>query len=372
MIIFAVRNMLKAVQAFILFLLFLVAPLFASAQEQGCVFKQPASKVKWKSRVRVRSLQNFDDFLNWTIPLHMRSYPLEDPVQTLQFKFELSQSKEFIEWYGYFSLYDPLVGKVSKKKGSMYAAACLFAKISRDMIDMDALAFATDEALAKVMAYRDLKQNTKIMLPSALEGGRLVEYHVDHVFDLWHGMPAFGLVGEKGSVPILVFRGTDFSLDSERGWASLMSDVDIAGPGLTAFNKAREEIRSWLMKVAQTGSKAKVMGFSLGGALAAYTYLFEQDWVNPEGCVAFNPPGFSEQALEKWNGLSEEAKNAFRVYVNRGDVVSKIGKLFGDAYEISLEGALKPLKAHTLFLTAEQQFSLAKIDVDKENMGRRL
>ncbi len=363
---------IKALQALILFLLLLIVPLFAAAQEQSDAFKPPATKVRWKSRVRVRSLQNIDDFLNWTIPLHMRAYTLAEPLQTLEFKFDLSQSKEFIDWYGYFSFYDPLVGKVSKKKGGMQVAASLMAKISRDVIDTDGLIFATDEALAKVMAYRDLKMNDTIMLPNARKAGRLVVYRVDHVFDLWHGMPAFGLVGDGGAVPILLFRGTDFSLDSERGWASLMSDADLAGPGLTAFNKSREEIRSWLMKVAQVGPKAKVMGFSLGGALAAYTYLYEQDWINPEGCVAFNSPGFSDQALEKWNGLSEEAKNAFRVYVNRGDVVSKIGKLFGDAYEISLESFLKPLQAHTLLLIAEQQFSLAKIDVDKENSGRRL
>lgn len=370
LIIFAglkICNMLRVVR-----LIFLVVPLFASAQEQPYALKKPAAKVDWKNRVRVRSLQNFDDFLNWTIPLHMRSYPLADPLQALEYKFQLSQSKEFLDWYGYFSLYDPLVGKVSKKKGGMQAAACLLTKISRDIDDGEALAFAIDEALAKVIAYRDLKEKDTVMLPCPQKRGKLLSYRIDHIFDLWHGMPAFGLIGDKGTVPILLFRGTDFSLDSERGWASLMSDVDIAGPGLSAFNKARQEIRTWLMKVAEGGQKARVIGFSLGGALAAYTYLYENDWVNPKGCIAFNPPGISDQSLEKWNTLPEEAKKAFRVYVNRGDVVSKVGKLFGNAYEISLATPLKPLKAHTLFLIAEQQFSVAKIDVDKENSGRRL
>ncbi len=363
--------MARTSQTFTLLLFLIISPLFGFAQEQSDAFKPPAAKVKWKSRMRVRSLENFDDFLNWTIPLHMRTYALVTPTQLLEFRLALSQSKEFIDWYGYFSFYDPLVGKVSNEKGGMQVATNLLAKISRDITDKDALAFATNEALAKVMAYRDLKVDDKIMIPNAQKGERLVVYRVDRVFDLWHGMPAFGLVSDRGAVPILLFRGTDFSLDSERGWASLMSDVDLAGPGLTAFNRSREKIRSWLIKVGQKGPKAKVLGFSLGGTLAAYTYLYEQDWINSEGCVAFNPPGFSDQALEKWNGLSEEAKNAFRVYVNHGDAVSKIGKLFGDAYEISLGIFLKPLKAHTFLLIAEQQFSLVKIDVEEENRGRR-
>jgi hypothetical protein len=309
----------------------------------------------------VQALQNFDDFLHWTIPRHMRTYALLEPLQTTGFDISLPRGKDFVEWHGYFSAYDPLVGKVSKKKGDKQIAHTLLMQTASS-------GFATDEVLAKVMAYRDMKVNDQIMVPT--REGKLIPYRVDHVFDLWRGMPAFGLIADQNSVPILLFRGTDFSLDSERGWASLMSDVDVAGPGLTAFIKAREEIRAWLMKAAQRGPKARVIGFSLGGSLAAYTYLYENSWVNLEGCIAFNPPGFSDQIFKEWDTLSEEKKKGFRVYVNRGDVVSKIGKLFGDAYELSLEQPVKPLKAHTLLLSAESPFFLAKIDVEKENLAR--
>lgn len=360
--------MLRAV----LFLFLTSFTLFAFGQESQSVLKRPASKVKLKSRMRVRSLQNFDDFLHWTLPQHMRSYALAEPQQTSRIEIGFPQAKDFIEWHGFFSAYDPLVGKVSKKKGDLQAARCLLTKIGEKIGDPVALAFATEEVLVKVVAYRDLKIDDQIVVPSGQGGGHLLSYRVDHVFNLWRGMPAFGLIGDQGAAPILLFRGTDFSLDSERGWASLMSDVDLSGPGLTSFTKARPEIRSWLTKVAQRGTKAKVIGFSLGGSLAAYTYLYENDWVSPEGCVAFNPPGLSEQVLEEWNRLAADKRKAFRVYVNRGDIVSKIGKLFGDAHELSLDHALKPLKAHTVFLSAEGEFSQMKIDVDQENLSRRL
>lgn len=345
------------------FFLILILTGFAAAQEHSYAIESPRTKVKWKNRARVRSLQNFDEFLNWTIPIHMRKYALVQPPELSSFQCNLDQARDFIEWYGFFSFYEPLVGKVSKRKGDLQIARSLMVKAAVSQL-------ATDEILAKVMAYRDMKIHDEILIASPESAGQLVVYRVDHVFNLWRGMPAFGLIGEQKAAPILLFRGTDFSLDSERGWASLMSDVDISGPGLRAFNAAREEIRSWLMKVAKIGPKAKVIGFSLGASLAAYTYLYENEWVNPQGSVVFNPPGFSDQVLKDWSALQPESKNGFRVYVNRGDLVSKIGKLFGDAYECSLEAPLKPLRAHTLLLCAEPRFFQAKIDLEKENSVR--
>ncbi len=318
--------------------------------------------------MRARSLQNLDDFLKWTLPQEMTSYALAEPLEMAPIEMSFSQAKEFIEWHGFLSLHEPLVGKVLKKKGELYVASCLLVQIAYGNADLDVLHFATDEALAKVVAYRDLKIGDDLML---LSNGRLVLYHVDHVFNLWRGMPAFGLVGDRGSVPILLFRGTDFSLDSERGWASLMSDIDLSGPGFKAFTKGRQDVRSWLQKVSEVGPKARLIGFSLGGSLAAYTYLYEQEWVNAEGSVAFNPPGLSEEVFQEWNQLPEERRNAFQIYVTRGDLVSKIGKLFGNVYELSLEAPLKPLKAHTAFLAAEKKFFQSKVDVEKENLARR-
>ncbi len=355
-----------------LFLLFSTFPLLSADQEQTCTFCPPSTKGKWKNKMRVRALQNLEGLLNWTLSESLRSYALDEPYMRSIYTMGIPEGKEFIKWYGYFSYYDPLVGRVSKKMGDLDTARCLLKKIYDAIPEQKELRFATEEALAKVMAYRDLKLDDRFSIATRDEEGqkRLATYRVDHVFNLWKGMPAFGLISEDGSAPILLFRGTDFSLDSQRGWASLMSDLDVTGPGLRAFNKAQSEIHAWLKGVALNDSKARVIGFSLGGVLAGYTYLYENEWVSDEGCVAFNPPGVSDQVYQDWSNLPQEKKNAFTVYVNRGDVVSKIGKLFGNAFEISTDNLLTPFRAHAILLTVESGFSSMKIDLDKENQSR--
>jgi hypothetical protein len=368
----SLKEMAHFFQACALLALLLFVPQPCWSVEPSSHFLKPSSKTTWHNRVRSHGLQNVDDFLSWTIPPYLKVYALAYPLQATSLRTEFSQNRDFLEWHGYFSPYDPLVGKISKSREDIQVTRCLLVKISQEIPSLNASSFATDETLAKVLAYRDMKKGDQILIPLSRQDRRLATYRVDHIFNLWRGMPAFGLISDSGGEPILLFRGTDFSLDSERGWASLMSDVDSAGPGLTVFRKSQEEIHAWLMKVAQRGLKARVIGFSLGGVLAGYTYLYENAWINSEGCVAFNPPGISDAIFQEWNQLSDAAKRGFRVYVNRGDVISKVGKLFGDVYELSVDQPLKPLKAHTLFVSAESQAFQAKVDVEQENLTRRL
>ncbi|MBI3237187.1 MAG: hypothetical protein HYZ48_05775 [Chlamydiales bacterium] len=321
----------------------------------------PPKKVKWKNRMRAKGVQNFDDFLHWTVPQHMRDYVVKEDLEVRILQIDFPEREEFIRWHGYFSPYAPLVGKVSKKKGDLQAACTLLGKVAQNSKGEPPLAI--EEVLAKVIAYREWKVGDEIPLLSTV-------YRVEKVLDLWHGMPAFGLIDEKGEDPILLFRGTDFSLDMERGWASLISDVDLRGPGWTAFMKAQDQIHAWLLSVAQRGPKARVIGFSLGGVLAAYTFLYENRWVDLERSVAFHPPGLSDQTLRDWHFLPDEVKKKFRVYVARGDLVSKIGNLFGTVEELSLNHPLKPLRAHTLLFCAEGPFFCRQVDVEKENRMR--
>src|SRR5207249_1381181 len=136
---------------------------------------------------------------------------------------------------------------------------------------------ASAELLSKVLAYRDLQLGQTIQIPVEIKGKIVLEtFTVDHLFDIWQGMPAFGLIPKKKNLSsLLLFRGTDFSLISKRGIASVMSDLDPSGPGLKAFFHARKEIGGWLQAVQAQGKPARVMGFSLGGALAAYTFIYE-------------------------------------------------------------------------------------------------
>lgn len=194
---------------------------------------------------------------------------------------------------------------------------------------------------------------------------------VDEVIDLWRGMPAFGLVPERknGMAPILLFRGTDLDLTSEKGWASVLSDLDTTGPGHVTFLRARHQIHNWLKKVQQEHEPARVMGFSLGGVFVLYTMIYEGDLLNQTvESVAFNPPGVSEEVLKKWEALPQKTPHI--TYVNQGDFVSKIGFFLSDVWELSLTSPMGVIQAHVTLISAQPQFSLSKVDVTEENKKR--
>jgi hypothetical protein len=339
-----------------------------------CVNEPIPPKTAWKSRVRVEALKSLDEFLNWHLGNETRSFILRLPAVSVSYVYPEGWMGNFQELHGFFSPYQPLVGRVSGHKEDLESTRCVMQAVVHKLSDKKLQTFAADEILAKVLAYRDLHLGEEILLPCCDSGAkmRLYPYKIDEVFNLWLGMPAYGLTPLNEGVPLLLFRGTDFSLDAPRGWASLMSDVDLSGPGLHAFQKAQPKIHAWLKKNADLGKKARVMGYSLGGALAAYAYIFENQWIAEEGSCGFNLPGVSDQVIEQWNALGSERQQGFVSFVNRGDVVSKVGKLFGVVYELSLNVPMKPMTAHTMLMCAQEAFNRSAIDVKIENESRML
>ena len=320
----------------------------------------------WQGRARVKALRGLDQFLNWSIPSE-RSYHLSDSAEEVTYDNDVPAIVEFSSQYGYFSAYRPLVATATSDLHDIELVHDLLECVNRKIANLEQKQLMTAEIMTKVLAYRDLKIGDTFNL---CLGDTPKKYVVDIVFNLWHGMPAFGLIPQDNvaAAPILLFRGTDPSLDSQRGWASLISDLDIAGPGYKAFQKAKKELQSWLKKVTTSGRKAKVMGFSLGGALAAYTYLFENDLMSDEPSYAFNAPGLSIKLLEQWNELPSSV--AFRSYVTLGDMVSKVGRLFGTVYELRIDKDLLPLEAHTQLMLAQPITTQATVDVIEENRSR--
>ncbi len=351
--------------------LFLLLAISCFAMEP-CEEEPVPEKVAWKNKVRVEVLRNLDEFLSWRLDQLQRSYALSVPALPLVFRSESAFMRHFELLHGFFSLYQPLVGRVTSYLPDLKQAQCVLKGIALQMSDRKLQQFAADELLVKVLAYRDLHVNEVWLLPmdGGADGLRLIPYQIDVVFNLWMGMPAYGFVPLEEGVPLLLFRGTDFSLDSPRGWASLMSDVDLAGPGLYTFQQAQSKIHAWLQKMADRGTKARTMGYSLGGVLAAYAFIFEQDLLAERGSVAFNLPGVSNQIIEKWEALPKERKEGFVSFVNQGDVVSKVGKLFGVVYELSLNEPMKPLTAHTILMSAQPEFIRRGVDVAAENQLR--
>jgi hypothetical protein len=324
-----------------------------------------ADGIHLPSRVRAKALRGLDQFLNWTLSDN-RSYCLLVPQERTVFHDESAFIRHFARGHSYFSPTHPLVAKVSQDPKDLFLVKDLLSHIQEQIVDPAQKELLTMEVLAKVVAYRDLHLGDDLLIP--LRSGA-ISYRVDKIFNLWLGMPAFGLLPQvSGSAaPILLFRGTDLSLDSQRGWASVMSDLDIAGIGLNAFQHAQGMLHAWLEKVSSL-AKARVVGFSLGGALAAYTFLYENALISKEISYAFNMPGISEAILTKWEHVP---KASFTSYVTKGDPISKMGQLLGTVYQLSTTRSLQPLDAHTLLMLAQAETEQAVVDVAQENLTRQ-
>src|SRR5579871_357703 len=260
-----------------IFLLFVCVRCFAN----DCP-TEDERQANWKSKLRVKTLKNFDQLINWSFGEKFKTYALTTPIEEKKFEQEIPEFTSFVEHYGYYSLRHPMVGVVTSSKRDLRRIECLLRDISEKGVNTDYLGIAIPEVLTKVLAYHDLKPGQTVMIPIEIDHKfTLEQYTVDRIFNLWHGMPAFGLIPNRERVDsILIFRGTDISLGTARGWASLMSDLDLTGPGLSAFENSQDELSLWLKIVNASGKPARVMGFSLGGALAAYTFIYENQWLS--------------------------------------------------------------------------------------------
>lgn len=338
---------------------------FASCDEQ-CPPPIPEKLQTWSLEMRLKALKNLDQFLSLSTSQRLKTYPLAHPLQKKEIQVNLPEVKEFEDKYGYFSAVRPIVSKVSADEKDIALVCCLLKMLYEKGVKGEYLEIATFEILTKILAYRDLKVGMKISIPIEKKGVVRNElFYVDYVFDMWHGMPAFGLIPERqGLFSILLFRGTDFSFDSQRGWASLLSDLDISGPGLFAFRHAQAEISEWLQKTQEAGKAARAMGFSLGGALAAYTFIYENPLLASQGSLSICGPGVAEKVVEDWRALPASRRSGLTSYVYAGDLVSKVGNLFGTVYCLFSPRACKPLTAHTRIICSEPLFSKALVDVD--------
>jgi hypothetical protein len=319
----------------------------------------------WNLRMRLKALKKLDQFLNVSTSQSLKTYPLAKPLQQKKIQVDIPEMREFVEKYGYFSLTHPLVSKVSSGTEDIALASCLLKALYDRGAKGEYLEIATAEVLTKVLAYRDLKVGLKVSIPVEREGIIHNEvFCVDRIFDMWHGMPAFGLIPEsKDEASLLLFRGTDFSLVSQRGWASMLSDLDISGPGLYAFQHAQKKISEWLRSVARIGKAARVIGCSLGGALATYTFIYENIHLAERGSISVCPPGVAQKVIEDWLKLPADRRNGLTSYVYEGDLVSKVGHLFGTVYCLFSPQPCKPLTAHTQLISSEPLFFKALVEV---------
>ena len=348
----------------IIYLLLKVAILPVAYAECNC-----AGFSSLAGAMRTAMLKRTDQFLNLLINQGKKNYPLASPQNVQTYKQDQNELIVFAQTYGYFSSKHPLVARVSN---NLCDLECVLATLQAVDLDSPLTFFTVSELLAKALSYRDLSQNQKIKI--AVKKGPSFHYEtftVDRIFDLWKGMPAFGLVpDQEGIASILLFRGTDPSITSKRGWASLFSDVDMLGPGFNVFLHARDEIHNWLKRVSQQKKKAVVVGYSLGGVLALYTFLYERAYLQQRGSIAFNPPGVTREICQEWENMPRADQLGFVSYIHRGDIISKSGYLVGSVFEVSTEKPMKPIDAHTALISGQKSFTLAPVDVRAENAQR--
>jgi hypothetical protein len=307
--------------------------------------------------------------LGWALPYHQRTYRLDDKYAILQHVHSLDALHTFALEFDYFSKKHPVISTVTSdpcdvKKGKALLQALVDAELQASFVE-----FATAEILAKVIAFRSLAEGEKIEVPTIIKGKKayLASYRVDKVLNLWPGMPAFGLVSEDISLPaILLYRGTDLSLETRQGWASVICDFDLQGPGFTAYQRSKEEIAAWRQSC---GRPLRVIGYSLGGVLALYTALFEEG-IDTAGSYAFNPPGVTAQTYDYWHSCLHLHMRPMKVFVTRGDIVSKVGLLASEVYEMYTEKKMHPLDAHVRLMCCEKKLYLSRVDVALENRAR--
>lgn len=356
---------------------FLLFTLPLIAQDCYQLWQEPI-KPAFQGKMRQNTLKTWDRLLTWTFSKQIRSYPLIPQSFSYEYQVDDSIFNYFDDHYGFFSIYHPLVGTVTTGSKDLDVTQCFLLSIAESALDPKQKQLTIDEVLTKILAYRTLKKGDEITIPilGQDDSMELVVYQLDEIIDLWRGMPAFGLVPKNGAGPysILLFRGTDLSLTTERGWASILSDLDISGPGYRTFMRAQERIHDWLEKVSNAGYPARVLGMSLGGAFTAFTVIYERELLFQEpwgASVAFNPPGVSKRVLQDWQKIPLEEQVPFRQYIVAGDLVSSIGSLFGEVFLMELSHPLQAISAHVTMITLQAKYFINQVNIEEENSLRR-
>lgn len=329
------------------------------------------------SLIAIKRCQYWDKLLSYLFKYSTRCYCRKGPLEISKVKNPCPSLKYFSDNFGRFSTSKTLIGKVSSAPEDLVITQHLLKLVFDTVKSPKTTDFITAEVLSKVLAYRELKEGQRIWIPTLVASNQIeyIEYSVDIVFDLWHKHVAFGLIpiNHPTSSPILLFRGTDFSLLSESGRASIICDLDPDGPGRRLFYNSRSAIRQWLMQNDLLSKKTRVMGHSLGGVLAIYTSIYEYAFLSNDPLMpsyAFNPPGVSEDLLEEWNEIPEKEKPSFMTFITRGDIISKFGCLLENTYEVFTNKPLSPMIAHEQLIFTQPISYLVRIDSIKENCSK--
>ena len=322
-----------------------------------------------------QTFKYWEIFLSWMFTYPSRCYQLDGKVPPQVFENTCDALYRLGQSYRAGAASKGIICQVTADPRDLDTSNKILTRIYHCIPNPLLSELATAEVLAKVVAYRELREGDRLTIPQTAKEGtmkKLQTYRVDRVFDLWNQLRAFGLCPiHRGNSPsILLFRGTDFSLRSQSGRASIISDLDPRGPGWAVFEKASPLLRQWLEQ--QANYATQLIGHSLGGAMLLYTLIQEHKRLRLPSTTysyAFNFPGVSRDLAQAWNSLSPEERPPFKGIVCRGDLISKFGSLFGQVFEVSLPMLLTPIHAHERLLFAEPLCYLHPISIEEENQS---
>lgn len=323
-------------------------------------------------KVTDRNIIAWEAVLSKLLSFRSRSYCIKKNSKVSKIYNKCQAFSIFEYKYGYLAKEEMLVGRFTKSLDDIDKTRELILAISQYVKDPFLCDLTTSEVLTKVLAYRNLQPQMEIEIP-VIEGHeiKLEKYKVDKVFNLWNTMRAFGLksLNDKHA-PILLFRGTQFSLTSSSSRTSIISNFDPEGPGLSVYQHARPTIQRWLKKVCKGDLKARTMGYSLGGALTSYAIIMDPEFFSKntnETSYAFHQPGVCPILYEKWHAIPEEEKPKFVGFVAEGDFVSKYGRLFDKTYELITDKELPPIESHTSLFFIKNICTISEIELEEEN-----
>ncbi len=321
------------------------------------------------------TFQYWEIFLSFLFKYPSRCYELKKKKKEQVLKHSCLDLHQFGNTYRAHSASKGIICQATSKKEDIQKTAQVLSLISEKIEDPLFADLITAEILAKVLAYRNLSRDDHIPIPTLEANGKIEKtfYTVDKVFNLWNKVRAFGLVSsQKGKAPILLFRGTDFSLSSEEGRASIISDLDPKGPGRSLFETAEKNLCRWLKTISLEKGRVRAIGHSLGGVILSYTLLNTPHFMSNqphEFSYAFNFPGVSKSLVQKWEVLPTCERPNYRGIICRGDVISKFGQLFGNVFEVSLNQPLSPMRAHEFPIFTQPLCYLFEIDLHEENQS---
>ena len=335
-----------------------------AADDIALFMPAPASGSELSLETRSKFFLHLNKFLDWVTSFQNFSYEKASFLKEITNPFE--PISEFEKKHGFFATQSPLVGQYTPLKSDVEYVQSLLNLIDQAVIPSENRKFYIQEVLSKVLAYRHLEIADTLVIPDFNVPGEASTYRIETIFDLGLSMPAYAFTTSDPKKPaILIYRGTHFDLTHKSGIASIIADLDLYGPGYTAFFKIESQLKAFLMSQSLKGKKTIVLGYSLGGALALYTGVFFKDYLDIPSSCAFNPPGVQKKLLKLCQ--SSKIVDDFQVYVNNSDPVSKWGFLIGLVDILTVDQRMGPLEAHTMLMSALSDLDFFRCNLKLEN-----